>query len=435
MRKILRLMSFIIIFVILINNSYVQANVVKIGETKYIERGEKGFYSIQYWNSKYQKWYYITYSRTYYTDDNGQKRIAYCCMPNANGVGWIPGEYEGYDTTIQYKLSNNDEQQKRLWRVFKNGYPYSSAKQLGVETDDDAYIATKQAAYFIIEGRTENEVYNHFRAGEDPVDGQDLNEIKRRGKKVVDAIYNLVKIGNTDADSIGKVTISKNGDIVNDIEYSYQEFIISNNNIEEEIEIKKILGAPDGTYTSDINGDNKSKFKAGEKFRIVFENKKIEKDYNISIEYKATCKNYPVFYAKSTISGMQDYLITVEKYDDEYGKLELSINSKKCSFELEKIDSKTKDSIPGVSFKINYKSGEEIGVFKTNNEGKIKLEDLKPGIIIVTEIETPNNYILDNNPKEIELTYNQTARVEIENKEIVPKTEKKANKKLPRTGF
>ena len=147
MRKILRLMSFIIIFVILINNSYVQANVVKIGETKYIERGEKGFYSIQYWNSKYQKWYYITYSRTYYTDGNGQKRIAYCCMPNANGVGWIPGEYEGYDTTIQYKLSNNDEQQKRLWRVFKNGYPYSSAKQLGVETDDDAYIATKQAAY------------------------------------------------------------------------------------------------------------------------------------------------------------------------------------------------------------------------------------------------------------------------------------------------
>lgn len=32
----------------------------------------------------------------------------------------------------------------------KNGYPNVSPKDLGVETEDDAYLATKQAVYWII---------------------------------------------------------------------------------------------------------------------------------------------------------------------------------------------------------------------------------------------------------------------------------------------
>ena len=147
----------------------VNANVIDVGDTTYIERGELGFYTIEYWNEAKGRYMYITYSRTYYTDKNGEKRIAYCMDPDLDGVGWLPGEEEGYDVNIDHLLED-----ERLWRVYKNGYPYVTPEQLGVETEDDAYLATKQAAYCIIKGRTLDNIYGHFIPGQEEINGQEL---------------------------------------------------------------------------------------------------------------------------------------------------------------------------------------------------------------------------------------------------------------------
>lgn len=421
MKKLLKIILILLMIAVLVQQSVALANVVKVGETKYLERGDLGFYSIQYWNEDYQNWYYITYSRTYYTDDNGEKRIAYCNSPDLNGIGWIPGEYEGYDTTIQSELSD-----ERLWRVFKNGYPYVSPAELGVETEDDAYIATKQAAYFIIKGRSEGEVYDFFRPGQESINGQDLEETQRRGQKVIDAIYKLVSIGNNGFDTKQNVVIEKIGDIKVDEknnEYSYQEYKVVSNNNEEQVEITNIENAPEGTYISNYEGNEQNVFYGGESFKFVIPNKSVKNDCNIKINYKAICKNYPVFYAKSTIENTQDYLLSVEKYDDEYGSIDLYLDSNRSNFEIEKIDEETKKSIPGVIFNIKYKDGENIGNFKTDKNGRISLKNLAPGIIIVTEIETPEEYILNSMPREYEIMYNQTVKVEIDNKEAHPNIE------------
>ena len=418
MKKITKILSLIILIVVAMQYTSVFANVVRIGETKYLERGDLGFYSIEYWNEEYQNWYYITYSRTYYTDDNGEKRIAYCNSPDLNGIGWIPGEYEGYDTTVQGEL--NDD---RVWRVFKNGYPYVSPEELGVETEDDAYIATKQAAYFVIRGRSENEVYDYFRAGENPINGQDLDETRRRGEKVVDAIYNLVNIGNNGAESKQGIHIEKQGEIEldkNNKEICCQKYRIDNHGAEEHVEITNVLNAPLGSFIANNEGEAQNTFKAGETFKLIIPNKSVDRDYNITIEYKAICKNYPVFYAKSTIENTQDYLLSVEKYDDEYGTLELFLNAKKCNFEIVKIDEETKKLIPGVTFNIRYKNGENIGNYKTDKNGKIFLKDLAPGKIVVTETDVPEEFILNETPREFNLLYGQTVKVEIDNKEAHP---------------
>lgn len=435
-----KIIGILLLLILLINTTSSLAKVVNIGETKYIERGNQGFYSIQYWNDYYQRWYYITYSRTYFIDGDGEKRIAYCCTPDSNGIGWIPGEYEGYDTTIQYKLSNDSEKEKKLWRVFKNGYPYVSPEQLGVETEDDAYLATKQAGYFIIRGRNEDEVYDFFRAGEDYVENQDLEETHRRGEKVIDAIYNLVYLANNGTEEINRVEIKEKGDIQKDGENSFQEYEIISNNSEEKVSIKEIENCPKGTKIVDLNGEERDIFYGGESFRIVFKNTDVNKDYEIIIKYVATCKNYPVFYAKSSIEDTQDYLLTVDKYEDEEGIIKLELNSKKCKLKVKKIDETTKQSIQGVKFKIEYKNGTNIGEYITNENGIIELENLKPEKIVITEVQTPTGYILNSIPEECQLCFNDTIEIEINNKqkekeEVIEEKKEVVNKKLPRTGY
>lgn len=440
MKKTKILITLLIMSLVLLYSTITQAKMVNIGETKYLERGEQGFYSIQYWNDYYQNWYYITYSRTFFTDNNGNERIAYCCSPDDNGIGWIPGEYEGYDTTIQYQLSNDDDTQKRLWRIFKNGYPYVSPEQLGVETEDDAYLATKQAAYFIIRDRGEDEVYDYFRPGEDYVEGQDQEETYRRGEKVIEAIYNLVYIGNNGEEEINNVTIKKNGDIQKDGENSYQEYEIISNNSEEKVEIKSIENCPNNTIITDEEGNETYTFYGGEKFKVLFKNKEVMKDYDIKIKYISSCRNYPVFYAQSTIEDTQDYLLTVDSLDDEEGCIHLAINSKQCKLQLKKVDEKTKQPLSGVKFKIEYKDGEKIGEYVTDKNGLIELENLKPEKIVLSELEALDGYIINSNQKEYQLCFNETTKVEINNKEkeIEKCFEDKKEtivKKLPRTGY
>ena len=414
MKKLNKYIAILVVLAILVQNSIVLANVINLGETKYIERGDQGFYSVQYWNNDDGCWYYIIYSRTYYTDNNGQRRIAYCINPDKNGVGWISNEYDGYDATIQGKLTD-----QKLWRIYKNGYPYVTPEELGVETEDDAYLATKQAAYCIIRNQTENDVYDYYRAGTTSINGEDIQEITRRGQKVVDAIYKLVKIGYHGTDTMNGIKITPIGEMQrepNYSNYSAQEFLLENNNEDVRITINNVLGAPEGTYITDEFGNISNVFKGGEKFKVVVPRWKIDKDYNIKIEYSSICKNYPVYYAKSSIEGTQDYLLSVEKYDDENGSFECFINSKRSTFEIIKKDTDTKVPIEGVEFNVKYEAGEDLGNYITDKEGKIRLENLAPGNIVITEIKTDDAYIISESSTVHKIEYDNSYGITIYNK-------------------
>ena len=394
LKNLTKIISIIMIIAILLQNTIVLANVISIGEIKYVERADKGFYSIQHWNEEKGIWQYVTYSRTYYTDDNGQKRIAYCILPDYLGVGWISGEHEGYDTTVKEKLSDN-----KLWRVYKNGFPYVSPSELGVETEDD--------------------VYDEYRAGEVSIDGEDLDEIQRRGKKVVDAIYNLVNIGLNGTETMNGINIVKKGDLVKEqnlSNYSSQKYLL-NNSSDTSITVKEILNAPEGTFIADCNGNKRNTFKGGEEFKVFIPRNKIDKDYNIKINYSSICKNYPVFIANSNIEDTQNYLLTAEKYDDENGSLDCLVDSKISSFEIIKKDSDTKEPIPGVEFNVKYEDGEEIGNYTTDENGRVNLTKLHPGRIEIKEVNTNDEaYIIDGSSSVHKIEYDSSYGITIYNK-------------------
>lgn len=159
MTKISKIIAFFIgIFsvlqIIFMNNT---SKAMSVGDTSYLERAEKGFYTIQRWNGS--EWIYVTYSITNYVDENGVKRVAYCVDPNLKGIGYISGEFEGYNVELKKLLSDD-----KCWRVLINGYPYKTPEQLGVETEQDAYLATKMALYGMLRGDTEDGIRSSYRA-------------------------------------------------------------------------------------------------------------------------------------------------------------------------------------------------------------------------------------------------------------------------------
>lgn len=402
-----------LVILMMIKNVVIAANVIDIGESSLIKRGDLGFYSIQYWSEARQKWMYITYSKTYYIDKQGKERIAYCTDPDLDGVGWSPGEVEEYGVDITSKVNH-----LRLWRVYRHGYPFSTPQELGVETEDDAYLATKQAAYMIIRGKDVSQVDSYYRVGQTEINEQNLNDIKRRGEKVIAAIKKLVQLGNGWDEQMPKRSITIVSDFKQDEKSQYysEELKIEETGGKSIYTITSIDGAPEGTYVADMEGNPISKIYEGQNFKVMILKEKIDKIYNINVNYNVDIQDYPVYYAKSQESGKQNYVVIAEKNEIENGYFSVTALSDKSNVEIVKVDEETKEAMEGVEFNIKYEQGKDLGNFKTDSEGKIKLKDLKQGKLIITELSTLNEYELNKDPIELIVEYDSTYNLEITNK-------------------
>lgn len=407
------IITFILILILPVNTINVFAT--GIGDSPYLEKGNLGFYSIQYCSKSSGNWYYITYSRTYYKDENGIKRIAYCVDPDLNGIGWIEGESDGYHVDLNKALSD-----ARLWRVYRNGYPYVTPSELGVETEDDAYLATKQAGYWIIRGYKLEDIRTYFRPGETEINGQRLEDIQRRGKKVIDAIYHLVDLGYNGKETPkynNLIKINKSGSFSEDENKDYysQKYTVTSETVMSSYQIKSISGFPDGSYVANLNGNKQTTFDKGKQFKIMVPKSSIINNIEGKIEIQGKCKNYPIYYGEARDKESQNYAITVESYSDIIDTFNLNINAFKSSIKLIKIDKETKERLSGVKFNFRYENGANIGTYTTDKNGEINIKNLKQGNVIVTEIETKEEYILNSKESSINLGYNESVTIEIEN--------------------
>lgn len=83
----------------------------------------------------------------------------------------LPGVEIGRSQTVDVKkLVNN----VMVWRAIINGYPYKSISELGCNTEEEAYLATKQAVYCMLTNRDVNEYSAIGEAGE-----RTLNALKQ----------------------------------------------------------------------------------------------------------------------------------------------------------------------------------------------------------------------------------------------------------------
>ena len=106
----------------------------------YIEKIGEANKHLKYYREDRDIYTYLVCSVVGFYDKNKNFNPAYCM--NRNLVG---AEDEAYYVKVESLLSNN-----KVWRVIKNGYPYKSAKQLGLTSKYDAFAVTKFAVYCIL---------------------------------------------------------------------------------------------------------------------------------------------------------------------------------------------------------------------------------------------------------------------------------------------
>ena len=381
------LMLILTIFSVFSNTVF--ATEISSADLKY--KGDCG-YHLQYWDKDH--WSYIITSFVTYSE-NGKEYPAYCLNRELPGVGT-----EG---TPDYSVNiNSIIEDERLWRTVINGYPYQTPASMGVENEYDAFVATKQAIYSVIYG---TDVESYYRGGDS------------RGVAIKNAIARLVDIGrngtqtryNTD------VEVNKTGGFYEDGEYYSQNY-----NVNAPVEISQYTiintaGMPDGARITDLSGNEKITFSGNETFKVMIPKAQLTKDINVTVSVKAKCKVYPVFYGATTIPGTQNYLVTYDPFGDVAGRANMNVATNTGKIEIVKTDDETFKPIEGVTFGLYKKDGTEVARATTNSEGVAVFQGLYQNDYVLKELETNKDYVLSKVEFDVNVEYNKTTKVEVEN--------------------
>ena len=401
MRK--KLISIISIIVILIGLIPISSKAAVPIDTAYIYANKKTN-GLLMWNGLKIHTHMAVYKK------DGKEYPAYCMNRE------LPGVEIGRSQTVDVKqLVNNT----KIWRAIINGYPYKSISELGCNTEEEAYLATKQAVYCMITNRDVNEYSAIGEAGERTLNAlrtivnnaRNSNQTKVSSELTVNEQEKLWKIDNLD----GKY-ISKTFSVTANTSMSKYTVNVKNLNIE-------------GYKLVDQSNKEKTEFTNSEKFKILIPIQEVKQDGNFSIEVSAQVATKPVFYGESRDSGLQSYALTGYTYEDGTGSKKVYYTKNETKIIIRKTDDKTGKKLEGVEFELLDKDQNKIYTeITTNKDGIATIDNLLPGIYYIKETRTLEGYQLYSKLIKVELELNEETTVNVINSEEEPEIYKEEKK-------
>ena len=324
---------------------------------------------------------------------NGEKYPAYCIKHGVHGVD----EEGDYTVTINDLLKD-----KLIYNTILNGYPYKSPSQLGVETIDDAYVATKQAINTVL---LERNVYEFYKAADE------------KGERIINAIYNISENGKkgNEINKDAKVNVQKVGKLIQEESFYYQEYKVTSDRNISEYEIEDITDFPSGSILTDVNGKETKKFNKGENFKVKIPKTQMNKNINGTICVSANCKTNPVFFGEAPRNNIQNYAVTYKPYANYKTSILLNENTNISSIKIIKKDEENKTPIKNVVFGL-YKNNKLITTATTNENGIAIFDNLYQGEYRIKEEVANENYEINTEFININLKYNEQIVKKITNK-------------------
>lgn len=401
MRK--KLISIISIIVILIGLVPISSKAVVPIDTAYIYANKKTN-GLLMWKGLRIHTHLAVYKK------DGKEYPAYCMDRE------LPGVEIGRTQTVDVKqLVNN----VMVWRAIINGYPYKSISELGCNTEEEAYLATKQAVYCMLTNRDVNEYSAIGEAGERTLNAlktivnnaRNSNQTKVSSELTVNEQEKLWKIDNLDSSYISKTfSVTANASM------SKYTVNVKNLNIE-------------GYKLVDQNNKEKTEFTNPEKFKILIPIQEVKQDGSFSIEVSAQVATKPVFYGESRDSGLQSYALTGYTYEDGTGSKKVYYTKNETKIIITKIDDKTGKKLEGVEFELLDKDQNKIYIeITTNKDGIATIDNLLPGIYYIRETKTLEGYQLYSKLIKVELELNEETTVNVINSEKEPEIYKEEKK-------
>lgn len=247
--------------------------------------------------------------------------------------------------------------------------------------------------------------------------GLRLEDINRRGQKVIDAVYNLVNKGYNGTETpISNDILSVNsvGNLSADGNYFTQTYSVGSKTEMSTYTIVSLNNLPEGTKTTDVNGNDKTIFNSGEQFKVAIPRSSINGNINGTITVKSRCKTFPIFFADGP-AGYQDYAICTDPFSDVNATATLSATANTGKIQINKTDSDTSKPVSGVTFQLTAEDGTVIGKATTDGNGKAYFENLYPGNYRLQEVSTNSNYVLNNAVFEVNVEFDKTTVKNITN--------------------
>ena len=401
MRK--KLISIISIIVILIGLVPISSKAVVPIDTAYIYANKKTN-GLLMWKGLRIHTHLAVYKK------DGKEYPAYCMDRE------LPGVEIGRTQTVDVKqLVNN----VMVWRAIINGYPYKSISELGCNTEEEAYLATKQAVYCMLTNRDVNEYSAIGEAGERTLNAlktivnnaRNSNQTKVSSELTVNEQEKLWKIDDLDGKYISK-TFSVTANT------SMSKYTVNVKNLKIE-----------GYKLVDQNNKEKTEFTNSEKFKILIPIQEVKQDGNFSIEVSAQVATKPVFYGESRDSGLQSYALTGYTYEEGTGSKKVYYTKNETKIIITKTDDKTGKKLEGVEFELLDKDQNKIYTeITTNKDGMAIIDNLLPGIYYVKETKTLEGYQLYSKLIKVELELNEETTVNVINSEEEPEIYKEEKK-------
>lgn len=390
MKKILSILLLAIVFIS--NTGSIIKAAYEFTESYIVQIGEAPYHLKYYNESKGMYTYSICAIVGHY--ENGKFFPAYCLNRDLNGVGKVDSYFVDVDSVVR---------DNKVWRAVKNGYPYKSAGEMGLQSDFDAFAVTKFAVYCLT-GQADINLYI-------------ADEGDEEGQAMLRALHNLVDIGLNGSDAFSdELKITKVGDLVEEDDYHVLTYKVNAGSTISSYTIKSVTGLLDGDLVTDVNGNIKNRFNSGENFKVKILKSNLNLDKDINIEVSAELKDYPMFYGKTRISGTQNYLLTADSYQDVNANISTTlIAPKKGDLKINKVDKDNHNiTMENVEFKLYDESKNLVGTYKTDKNGKIEIKDLKIGKYLLKETSVDKWYNLAEDA-EIEIKWNETVTKTIEN--------------------
>lgn len=424
-----KLISIVSIIVILIGLMPISSKAVVPIDTAYIYANKKTN-GLLMWNGLKIHTHMAVYKK------DGKEYPAYCMNRELSGVEI------GKSQTVDVKqLVNN----VMVWRAIINGYPYKSISELGCNTEEEAYLATKQAVYCMLTNRDVNEYSAIGESGERTLNAlktivnnaRNSNQTKVSSELTVKEQEKLWKVDNLDNKYISKTfSVTANA--------SMSKYIVNVKNLNIE-----------GYKLVDQNNKEKTEFANSEKFKILIPIQEVKQDGNFSINVSAQVATKPVFYGESRDSGLQSYALTGYTYEEGTGSKKVYYTKNETKIIITKTDDKTGKKLEGVEFELLDENQNKIYTeITTNKDGMAIIENLIPGTYYIKETRTLEGYQIYSKLIKVELELNEETKVNVINSEEEPEIykeekttelavkEEKSNikvkeivQKLPKTGM
>lgn len=338
--------------------------------------------------------HYVTYTH------NGIEYPAYCLNKELPGAEGVSG---GYTVNVSSAVDN-----QKVYRVIINGFPYKSASELGVETDGDAFQATKQAVYCVLYGT-------------DP--RTNFKGVNARGDKIVNAIINLTDIGNNGSQtySEARVDITKEGDLtkekLNNENYYVQTYEVSSPQEMGGTYTMVTTGLPAGTKILDVNNNEQTTFSGVSTVKVAIPENEISGTISGQVRVNdVQCKTYPILYGNTTVAGTQNYALAGDPYKIANSRTDLTLKINAPT--LIKTERGTTTGVKGAEYTIFRDTNENkkydaedtpVKTVTTGDNGKVTLTDLTAGMYVAKETKAPEGYNLDSVDQAFEVKPNTTA--------------------------